>query len=91
MSLYRKQISRLRRIIDLAENLIVENEKSQRNSSARSNVAGSRKSVRQKRVRRTGKDLVQFRKMLKAQRKRGASVADLARKHHISTAYIYTL
>jgi hypothetical protein len=44
-----------------------------------------------KRTRRTGKELVQFRKMLKAERKRGVSVAALARKHGISPAYIYLL
>jgi hypothetical protein len=29
--------------------------------------------------------------MLKAERKKGIPVAELARKHRVSTAYIYTL
>ena len=43
------------------------------------------------RIRRTGKDLVAFRKMLKAERKRGVSVTDLAKEHGVSKVYIYTL
>ena len=42
-------------------------------------------------MRRTGKDLLAFRKMLKAERKRGVSVAELAEAHGVSTAYIYQL
>jgi hypothetical protein len=44
-----------------------------------------------KRLRRSGQELKQFRKMLKAQRKKGVPVADLARKHGVSSAYIYML
>ena len=43
------------------------------------------------RIRRTGRELVQFRRMLKAERKKGIPVAEMARSHGISTAYIYTL
>jgi len=39
----------------------------------------------------TGRELAQFRKMLKAERKKGIPVAEMARKHGISTAYIYLL
>lgn len=44
-----------------------------------------------KRVRRSGKELAAFRKMLKAERKKGVAVAELARQHNISAAYIYQL
>jgi hypothetical protein len=44
-----------------------------------------------KRIRRTGQELKQFRKMLKAERRKGVSVAQLARKHGVSSAYIYML
>jgi hypothetical protein len=47
--------------------------------------------LKPKRVRRSGKDLAAFRKMLIAERKKGVPVADLARKHNISSAYIYQL
>jgi len=44
-----------------------------------------------KRVRRTGKELAQFREMLKAQKRNGVPAAELARMHGISSAYIYML
>ena len=48
-------------------------------------------SYRPKRVRRTGKELIAFRAMLKAERKKGVPVAELARKHSITPTYIYLL
>jgi hypothetical protein len=42
-------------------------------------------------MRRAGKELVAFRKMLKAERKKGVRVEELAEKHGVSTAYIYQL
>jgi hypothetical protein len=68
----------LHRIITLAQQLIDE-----------SKIA--RMSGRTTRIRRSGKELVQFRQMLKAQRKKGIPVADLARQHGVSAAYIYML
>ncbi len=44
-----------------------------------------------KRLRRSGKDLIAFRKMLVSERKKGVPVADLAKKHNVSIAYIYKL
>ena len=44
-----------------------------------------------KRTRRSGKDLAAFRKMLKTERKKGTPVAELAKQHGISQAYIYQL
>lgn len=44
-----------------------------------------------KRIRRSGKELAAFRKMLKAERKKGVPVAEIARKNNISPAYIYQL
>ena len=43
------------------------------------------------RKRRTGKELKTFRKMLVAERKRGVSVAELAKKHGVTASYIYQL
>jgi hypothetical protein len=84
MALSSNELTKLRRIISLAEKLIATSSKS---TPAPAN--GHTKSA--KRVRRSGKELARFRKMLKGERKRGVTVADLARKHGISTAYIYTL
>lgn len=44
-----------------------------------------------KRLRRSGKELSAFRKMLRTERKKGVPVAMLARRHGISTTYIYQL
>jgi len=76
----KKEISKLNRIIKLAEQLIGEM------ASKPSRLNG-----KATRIRRTGRELVQFRKLLKAQRRKGVPVADLARKHRVSTAYIYML
>src|SRR5436190_14794368 len=85
MALSATELSKLRRIISLAERMIAASPKPKRGRQAN----GETKIA--KRLRRSGKELVQFRKMLKAERRRGVSVADMARKHAISTAYIYTL
>jgi len=85
MSLSAPDLVKLRRIISLAERMIAASPKPKRGRPAN----GQTKIA--KRLRRSGKELVQFRKMLKAERRRGVSVADMARKHAISTAYIYTL
>ena len=82
-----QELNKLRRIISIAEKLIAASPKPKRGRP----FGSTNKRKTGKRIRRNGKELVQFRKMLKAQRKRGVPVADLARKYGISTAYIYTL
>jgi len=93
--LYAKDVSKLRRIIKLAEKLIAESPQPRRGRPALSNghAAGKngKRGTNGKRIRRTGAELARFRKMLKAERKKGVPVADLARKHGISSAYIYLL
>ena len=87
MSFTVQDLSKLNRIIKLAEKLIENGSKRSangRNGNAQ-RVNGST------RIRRTGRELAQFRKMLKAERKKGIPVAEMARKHGISTAYIYML
>ena len=44
-----------------------------------------------KRVRRTGADLIAFREMLATERSSGIPVAEIAKKHGVSSAYIYQL
>jgi hypothetical protein len=80
MSLSAKDLNRLRRIVLIAQKLI-----SEAPTRKRERPAGA------KRVRRTGKELVAFRRMLKAERRRGKSVAELSRKHGVSSAYIYMI
>lgn len=43
------------------------------------------------RTRRTKKEAAALKKLLKAERKAGVPVAELAAKHGVSTAYIYML
>ena len=90
MATHVQQMARLKRIIILAEKLIAEtpNPKTGRpaKASARTKLPGGKT-----RTRRTGKELIAFRKMLKAERSKGVSAAALAKKHGISQAYIYLL
>jgi hypothetical protein len=85
LALDTQTIKELKRLIATAERLI--------SANSRSNVKSAAATTKRtkKRTRRTGKDLIQFRKMLKTERSKGISVAALARKHSISTAYIYQL
>lgn len=82
MPLNKHDLSKLKKIIALAEKLM---------ASSAERAARPKTASRTKRIRRSGKELVAFRKMLKAERKKGASVADLAKTHGVSTAYIYSL
>jgi hypothetical protein len=80
------QISDLRRLVKIAEKLIARGA-----SSSSQGRKGGKRAKSGKRIRRSGKELVKFRKMLKAQRKKGIPAAELARKHGVSSAYIYSL
>ena len=82
MVLTNKEIAKLNRIMKLAEQLV-------QGSKVRSKA--QRSNGKKTRIRRTGRELIQFRKMLKAERRKGIPVAALARKHGISRAYIYLL
>ncbi|MEI8151011.1 MAG: hypothetical protein WCG92_05375 [Hyphomicrobiales bacterium] len=90
LALDAKELKKLRRIVALAENLIASSPKPKRGRPALPK-GNEKKRASGKRVRRTGRELAQFRQMLKAERKKGVSVSQLARQHGISTAYIYML
>lgn len=86
MSLTKRDLTQLHRIISTAQDLLA------RHADAKSNgMNGKSHAQSAKRVRRTGNELVRFRKMLQAQRRKGVSVAELAREHGVSSAYIYML
>ena len=89
MSLSARELAQLRQIIKIAEQLIAKADTVK--GSAKKETAKSSAGAKAKRSRRSGKELVAFRKMLKAERKRGVSVAELAKTHGISSAYIYQL
>ena len=86
MSLSNSEIQQLKKIIALAEGLIGKADK-----GGNSGKAGARSGSVGPANRRTGKDLAAFRAMLKAQRKAGVSVAELARKHGVTPSYIYQM
>ena len=79
------EASQLKNIIKIAQSLLDKNDGS-RSGNGRASAGDGHV-----RIRRAGKDLVAFRKMLKAERKAGVPVADLARKHGVSASYIYQL
>lgn len=83
LSLSAADVTKLKNLIRLAQELLKSVEPS---GSKKSKPANSGK-----RTRRSGKELAAFRKMLKAERKKGVSAAELAEKHGVSSAYIYQL
>jgi hypothetical protein len=85
MQLTAADAAQLKKIISIAQTLL---EKAGEKEAKGGRVAAG---ARNARIRRSGKDLSAFRKMLKAERKAGVPVADLARKHGISPSYIYQL
>lgn len=82
MSLTTKEIAQLRKIISLAEGLLAGGGSGGKAAAAKSGNSGRR---------RSGKELVAFRKMLKQERKSGASVSALAKKHGVTASYIYQI
>ena len=84
MANYYEQINRLKRIITIAEKLIADIAKTKSGKNV-SSLKPTKTKRNKKRLRRTGKELTDFRAMLKAEREKGTSVAELAKKHRIST------
>jgi hypothetical protein len=87
VSLTPREISRLRKIVALASELLAKSE----TSTQPRHASKSKATTTTSRKRRSGKELVAFRKMLKAERKRGVAVSQLAQEHGISPAYIYQI
>jgi hypothetical protein len=82
MSLVTQKLAKLDRIIALLEELVHERKAS---------LARSSNGAVKKRKRRTGKELLEFRRLLQAERKMGVPVKVLAQRHGVSSAYIYLL
>jgi hypothetical protein len=80
------QVVKLNKIIGLAQILLaeIEGQHTAGDQEVRLKATGKRR-------RRSGKELVNFRKLLKAERKKGVSVAELAQRHGVSTAYIHQM
>jgi hypothetical protein len=86
MALGKYEIAQLNRMVAALQKIIVRHSKSGNGSTSRQTAEKS-----QRRIRRSGKELATFRKMLVAQRKKGVPVARLAKQHGISSSYIYQL
>ncbi len=84
MSLSSKEVAQLKKIVQLAGELLKKAGKTEK-------VKPTARRVRPARSRRRGNELVAFREQLKAERKAGTPVAQIAKKHGISPAYIYQL
>lgn len=83
MQLTKKQISQLIKILETTQQILADANREVSSSGSRAE-AGTR-------TRRTGKDLVAFKKAVKAERKAGASVAELAQKYGVTPSYLYQL
>jgi hypothetical protein len=86
MRLTSAEVIQLKKIIRIAETLLSKAAKSPDETANRPHRGNGAAKIR-----RSGKELAAFRKMLKAERKAGASVAALAKKHGVSASYIYQL
>lgn len=89
MSISPREVAKLRKIAALAQHLLAKQDVAEapkgKGRGAKSTIVPSIQK------RRSGKELAAFRKMLKAERKRGLPVAEIAAKHGISPAYVYQL
>ena len=83
MQLTKKQISQLIKILETTQQILADANREVPSSGARGE-GGTR-------TRRTGKDLVAFKKAVKAERKAGASVSELAQKYGVTPSYLYQL
>jgi hypothetical protein len=83
MSLTAKEVSELKKIVARLKELLAKAKGASDKPAARRSSSA--------RVRRSGKDLVTFRRMLKAERKSGVPVAQLAKKHGVTPSYIYQI
>lgn len=86
MALNAQELSELKDLLARVQKLV---DKASRNARAQ-REAPSHVSPSPRR-RRSGSDLVRFRRTLKAERKAGVPVADLARKYGVTASYIYQL
>jgi transposase-like protein len=86
MKLSASEITQLRKLVAACDGIL-------KKAGAGAESKGKTRSTRvaSKRIRRSGKELDAFRKLLMTERKRGVPVAELAQKHGVSSAYIYML
>jgi hypothetical protein len=89
MPLTKRQISQLEKIVETVQ-AILSAEKKQDSGPSKQKRA-LRASAGGASSRRSGKELAAFRKALRAERKSGVSVAEIAKRHKVSKSYVYQL
>ena len=86
-----RELNQLKRIVSIAQQLITKAEANNRTRAPKDTKKSSAKVSSVKRIRRTGSELIKFRKKLVAERNKGLPVSELAKKYGVSLAYIYQL
>jgi hypothetical protein len=86
MNLSKAEVGQLRKLVAECKRILIKLD----GPKAKKGASGAR-TERAKRMRRSGKELAEFRKLLVSERKRRVPVAELAQKHGVTTAYIYML
>jgi hypothetical protein len=86
MKLSKSEVAQLRKLVATCKAILGKNERAPATKTGESGP-----NMPSKRIRRSGKELAAFRKLLMSERKRGVSVAELAQKHGVTSAYIYML
>jgi hypothetical protein len=89
MALSKRQVSQLQKIVETVQAILAAEEKHGSQPSKRK--IASRNSAAKTNSRRSGKELLAFRKALRAERKSGVPVAEIAKRHGVSKSYIYQL
>lgn len=85
MKLSANDVARLNSVVMTLQKMIAQNGNSAKSANGRTHPKAKRKG------RRSGKELVAFRRMLIAERKKGVPVSKLAERHGITASYIYQL
>jgi DNA invertase Pin-like site-specific DNA recombinase len=88
MILSARDITTLTKIIASLEDIVAHADKPEGERSKGSPAAALQLKTR---IRRTGKELANFRKLLLSERNKGVPVSEIARKHAVSVAYVYQL
>jgi len=89
-----RELNQLKKIVHLAQQLLSKAEANNKISTKKSIKVSSIKPAKaksNKRIRRSGAELIAFRKKLLAERNKGIPVAELTKKYSVSLAYIYQL
>lgn len=85
MKLSANDVARLNSLVITLQRILAQKRNSATNVNGRTPIKAKPKG------RRSGKELVAFRTMLRAERKKGVPVAKLAERHGITASYIYQL